>query len=116
MANIEVAVSALVCEKVVLRTVVDAVRPGVGTERRQALAEPPSELQLQRAVIRGQAVLKKKETARIGIADGRPVIFIFLGQSGTVRGDIGNAQRLELTQPLVNGCVPLRCVGKLQMP
>src|ERR1700733_5654741 len=116
MANVKVAVSPLVCEKVVLRTVVDAVRPGVGTESRQALAESPSELQLQRAVIGGQAVLEKKETARIGIADSRPVIFIFLGQSGAVRGDIGNAERLELTQSLVDGRVPLRCVGKLQMP
>ena len=75
MPNVEVTIPALVAKDIVLRAVVDAVGPRIGSQSRQAPAQSPPELNLQRVVVRRQAVLIKTKSNCVRVAGSENQIF-----------------------------------------
>ena len=65
--NIKVTIPALISNEIVLGAVVDAMRPSVGSQSRQPPAQSSPELNLQRVVVRCQAIFNEvKRILRLG--------------------------------------------------
>ena len=112
--DVEIAIASLVPEDEVLRTVVNTVRPRVGSQSRQSSAQSPPELNLQRVVVRRQAVLDEViKSLMFGLLAGQNCIF--LQQPRRMRTDIGDRESLRFAQCLLDAGVPLKRVRQLQM-
>src|SRR5437773_8196441 len=69
--HVKVAIPALVAEIIIiLRAVIDAVRPGVGGQCRHSSAQSPTKLDLRRVVIRGQPIADEEKFGGVRISGG----------------------------------------------
>src|SRR5205814_1945415 len=116
VAYIEVAIPSLIAlqtSQIVHGVIVQAVRPGVGSQRGQTPAQSPLELNLQRIVIRCQAVLNDKKGTCKWV--GRARKLILLQQPRRMRSHIGDSESLRLPKGLLEAGVPLERIRQLQM-
>src|SRR5260370_35011521 len=115
MAHIEIRIAAHVGKRCVLGTEINRVRPSIGGERGQPMAEPPLELHLQSIVVRGQCITEENYIALEiwinGMDEGGPL----LQQSSPVCTHIRDSKRLRLAQSLLDAHIPLKRIGQLQM-
>src|SRR6266850_5762854 len=93
MPNVVIAIAAGVRICKVRRSIIKAVRPGVGTEHLQATAQSPMEFNLYGIVVRGKTVAIELHRGKIWI-EGLNVDLTELQESPSKMPNVGNGQRL----------------------
>src|SRR5882762_9876132 len=117
MAHIKIRIAAHVRKRCVLGTEINRVRPSVGGQGGQSVAESTLELHLQSIVVRCQSIVVKDHFCAVlkvwinWLNGGGPL----LQQSSSVRTHIRYSDRLRVAQGLLNAHIPLKCIRQLQM-